>query len=119
MRVRPLLNGRCRTPHARCFLFSGSRRHTRWPRDWSSDVCSSDLSNPYLDAVLANRNASHPPQWIVIDLGRSAPIDTLRVHWAEPYAIQFRVEYWRGNGMRSEERRVGKGRRSGGWSEDS
>src|SRR5207253_2949597 len=20
-----------------------SRRHTRWPRDWSSDVCSSDL----------------------------------------------------------------------------
>src|SRR5690625_7640761 len=25
-----------------CF-FSSSRRHTRWPRDWSSDVCSSDL----------------------------------------------------------------------------
>src|SRR5690625_8029699 len=23
--------------------FSGRRRHTRWPRDWSSDVCSSDL----------------------------------------------------------------------------
>src|SRR5690625_1911137 len=22
------------------------RRHTRWPRDWSSDVCSSDLGNP-------------------------------------------------------------------------
>src|SRR5207253_8117835 len=21
------------------------RRHTRWPRDWSSDVCSSDLDN--------------------------------------------------------------------------
>src|SRR5207253_5935293 len=26
------------------FFFSGRRRHTRWPRDWSSDVCSSDLS---------------------------------------------------------------------------
>src|SRR5439155_6216113 len=25
------------------FFFSGRRRHTRWPRDWSSDVCSSDL----------------------------------------------------------------------------
>src|SRR5690625_6623429 len=25
-----------------CF-FSSRRRHTRWPRDWSSDVCSSDL----------------------------------------------------------------------------
>src|SRR5437870_6035145 len=25
------------------FYFSRRRRHTRWPRDWSSDVCSSDL----------------------------------------------------------------------------
>src|SRR6266702_7603055 len=27
------------------FFFSSRRRHTRWPRDWSSDVCSSDLSD--------------------------------------------------------------------------
>src|SRR5437870_11402851 len=26
------------------FFFSSRRRHTRWPRDWSSDVCSSDLN---------------------------------------------------------------------------
>src|SRR5690625_5485965 len=25
------------------FCFSRRRQHTRWPRDWSSDVCSSDL----------------------------------------------------------------------------
>src|SRR5690606_24681404 len=25
------------------FFFSSSRRHTRFSRDWSSDVCSSDL----------------------------------------------------------------------------
>src|SRR5690625_6760372 len=25
------------------FFFSSRRRHTRWPRHWSSDVCSSDL----------------------------------------------------------------------------
>src|SRR5207248_6164394 len=25
------------------FFFSSRRRHTRWPRNWSSDVCSSDL----------------------------------------------------------------------------
>src|SRR5207253_3456425 len=25
------------------FFISSRRRHTRWPRDWSSDVCSSDL----------------------------------------------------------------------------
>src|SRR5690625_2190440 len=24
-------------------LLASRRRHTRWPRDWSSDVCSSDL----------------------------------------------------------------------------
>src|SRR6266508_4176991 len=27
----------------RCFFFSSRRRHTIWLRDWSSDVCSSDL----------------------------------------------------------------------------
>src|SRR5256885_4017673 len=28
------------------FFFSSRRRHTRLQGDWSSDVCSSDLSNP-------------------------------------------------------------------------
>src|SRR5438445_5915811 len=27
-----------------CFFFSSRRRHTRYWRDWSSDVCSSDLN---------------------------------------------------------------------------
>src|SRR6185503_10207897 len=27
-----------------CFFFSSRRRHTRCSRDWSSDVCSSDLA---------------------------------------------------------------------------
>src|SRR5690625_7487062 len=36
------------------FFFSSRRRHTRWPRDWSSDVCSSDL-NP-LDAPRIDNN---------------------------------------------------------------
>src|SRR5437870_1873779 len=41
------------------FFFSSRRRHTRWPRDWSSDVCSSDLTREilpedrdYLDRVV-------------------------------------------------------------------
>src|SRR3982750_3845409 len=29
--------------YPRCFFFSSRRRHTRSDRDWSSDVCSSDL----------------------------------------------------------------------------
>src|SRR2546421_5634362 len=28
-----------------CFFFSSRRRHTRSDRDWSSDVCSSDLES--------------------------------------------------------------------------
>src|SRR3712207_5582267 len=29
------------------FFFSSRRRHTRYWRDWSSDVCSSDLRNTF------------------------------------------------------------------------
>src|SRR2546422_2126602 len=32
------------------FFFSSRRRHTRCSRDWSSDVCSSDLEGSY-DAI--------------------------------------------------------------------
>src|SRR6266498_5083488 len=36
-----------------CFFFSSRRRHTRCGRDWSSDVCSSDLGleHEVLDAT--------------------------------------------------------------------
>src|SRR5436305_6998017 len=34
----------CRTRISRVFFFSSRRRHTRCGRDWSSDVCSSDLT---------------------------------------------------------------------------
>src|SRR5690625_7186983 len=34
----------CRFMITIIFFFSSRRRHTRWPRDWSSDVCSSDLA---------------------------------------------------------------------------
>src|SRR3989449_6195491 len=50
-----------------CFFFSSRRRHTRCSRDWSSDVCSSDLAvivgnegagiRPQLNAVAAQRVA--------------------------------------------------------------
>src|SRR5258707_2900341 len=42
------------------FFFSSRRRHTRYWRDWSSDVCSSDLETPLqgeLPRVCANRLA--------------------------------------------------------------
>src|SRR5271167_3481927 len=37
---------------AACFFFSSRRRHTRSKRDWSSDVCSSDLLDMGADGVL-------------------------------------------------------------------
>src|SRR5699024_11844988 len=33
------------------FFFSSRRRHTRSKRDWSSDVCSSDLDNIDIEIV--------------------------------------------------------------------
>src|SRR2546429_4424987 len=45
-------------PKTRCerlfFFFSSRRRHTRCSRDWSSDVCSSDLVLIYADGYWRN-----------------------------------------------------------------
>src|SRR6266496_2954073 len=38
------------------FFFSSRRRHTRSLRDWSSDVCSSDLVGPLLERGMAARD---------------------------------------------------------------
>src|SRR5690625_7596367 len=40
------------------FFFSSRRRHTRWPRDWSSDVCSSDLLDAVAKGIIANPNCT-------------------------------------------------------------
>src|SRR5690606_39974543 len=36
------------------FFFSSRRRHTRFSRDWSSDVCSSDLSCTFMPLLPAS-----------------------------------------------------------------
>src|SRR5581483_11807531 len=51
------------------FFFSSRRRHTRYWRDWSSDVCSSDLAVP-LDPVAAVG---------LLRGGQPRPIDVARV----------------------------------------
>src|SRR5207253_6117147 len=40
-------------------FFSSRRRHTRWPRDWSSDVCSSDLVAEMQHLGLAEADPAH------------------------------------------------------------
>src|SRR3989442_7514898 len=42
-----------------CFFFSSRRRHTRCGRDWSSDVCSSDLRHQtFIKASFSRRSCS-------------------------------------------------------------
>src|SRR5690625_5383958 len=50
------------------FFFSSRRRHTRWPRDWSSDVCSSDLMERFV-AFLIEEYKGVFPVWL-------APVQT-------------------------------------------
>src|SRR5712675_1237005 len=45
------------------FFFSSRRRHTRCSRDWSSDVCSSDL-----DFVMVDARVSAPGDWTAEDM---------------------------------------------------
>src|SRR3712207_8144063 len=47
------------------FFFSSRRRHTRYWRDWSSDVCSSDLSSDgiSLKAAYAHDNKYYDFDW--------------------------------------------------------
>src|SRR5437868_14103955 len=71
------------------FFFSSRRRHTRSKRDWSSDVCSSDLET--WDWLTANASQAEGAR--VIDFG---------------------IAHMRR--LRSEERRVGKECRSRWWS---
>src|SRR5699024_11575968 len=44
-----------------CFVFSSRRRHTRSKRDWSSDVCSSDLRR---SAMAAPRATARLLAWL-------------------------------------------------------
>src|SRR5204862_5138977 len=70
------------------FFFSSRRRHTRSLRDWSSDVCSSDLGWDYLNLDGAGRRLliSHGTKVVVFDLKSDAVVgeiaDTPGVHGA-------------------------------------
>src|SRR2546429_3884752 len=88
-----------------CFFFSSRRRHTRCSRDWSSDVCSSDL-------LVADFHGSgmstgpHPMTYC-----REA-LSKLQVKRACDLPRVQDGQYTRVAGCRSEERRVGKECRS-------
>src|SRR5690625_8054169 len=82
------------------FFFSSRRRHTRWPRDWSSDVCSSDLPEGY---EYSPWGTYHRADHLAIGVDRS---DT-GTGYSEQYFEKNACVY-RNKETRSEERRVGK-----------
>src|SRR5207253_8602573 len=43
------------------------RRHTRWPRDWSSDVCSSDLFDGQATSEVGLRAGLRRDLWTAIE----------------------------------------------------
>src|SRR5690554_3204818 len=51
---------------SRSFFFSSRRRHTRCGHDWSSDVCSSDLTDPSLVAYLVGETGFTMLGWVVL-----------------------------------------------------
>jgi F5/8 type C domain len=53
-------------------------------------------SNPYLDPALDREDPSPHPQWVIADLGSVARVSDIRIAWADPYATDFRVQYWKG-----------------------
>ena len=53
-------------------------------------------SNPYLTKPFTGEDDSTHPQWIVVDLAGSHPVNAIRIAWSEPYARRYRVEYWTG-----------------------
>src|SRR5690606_41169849 len=89
------------------FFFSSRRRHTSFSRDWSSDVCSSDLSQQkyprayeaYQLAVY--RDPRNPTFWCSIGV-LSYQINQYR-DALDAYSRAIRL-----NPYRSEERRVGR-----------
>src|SRR5690606_40833882 len=89
------------------FFFSSRRRHTRFSRDWSSDVCSSDLEKAKAAEKLGEE--------IRDALGKAETVEELRAVWKkyakqltdqQKEAIKTRVAKLEEE--RSEERRVGK-----------
>src|SRR3712207_8144408 len=89
------------------FFFSSRRRHTRYWRDWNSDVCSSDLPELAIRAVLGQQVSVAGARTLtarllpVAGVPLPTPVGTLTHAFPRPAAL-----------ARSEERRVGKECRS-------
>src|SRR5207302_2655469 len=95
---------------ARCFFFSSRRRHTRFSRDWSSDVCSSDLAMQFTGiGSMIGVHMTDRPLRSAADAakGHAGLLDLFYFD-----LVERGIWFAKRGMMRSEERRVGKEGRS-------
>ena len=54
-------------------------------------------SSPYLTQRFTGESDSLHPQWVILDLTQNQLVDSIRIAWANPYAIRYVVQYWTGD----------------------
>src|SRR5437879_8061632 len=94
------------------FLFSSRRRHTRYIGDWSSDVCSSDLSDEEGDVTFSFEQGKEKGKEKEYKLVVKEKDGDKEVSGEFDARVVRLGVFWF---LRSEERRVGKECRSGEW----
>jgi hypothetical protein len=70
--------------------------NTNYSRLDDGDTATFWKSDPYLDRRFTGTADSLLPQWVIVDLGEPRPVSAIRIHWGEPHAAAFRVQYWSG-----------------------
>src|SRR5690606_41040412 len=100
------------------FFFSSRRRHTRFSRDWSSDVCSSDLGSSDRSGIKIVAVFVGNSLMSSLSSSASAPLNPLHALRTVLFYITLALItlLWFPP-SRSEERRVGK-EWSSRWSQD-
>lgn len=79
-------------PHRGATLGDGNG----WSRLTDGDPNSYWKSNPYLTSAYTGEDDSLHPQWVMIDLGKTVPVNALRIAWANPFAKRYYVQFWTG-----------------------
>jgi hypothetical protein len=82
----------------RGFTRNGGSEFDGFSRLDDGDTRSYWKSNPYLSKEFTGEDDSLHPQWVVVALDRKEDVNAIRIHWAEPYARDFQVQYWVGDG---------------------
>src|SRR5215469_13032328 len=94
-------------PH-RGFTRNGGSEFDGYSRLDDGNVETYWKSNPYLTQEFTEEVDSLHPQWVVIALDKKEDVNAIRIHWGEPYAKDFIVQYWVGDGDAMDEQDKGE-----------